>query len=107
MAVNATASLYDMINVTEGGDILQFIQGVNEITGDWFMLLVLIAGWIILFVSMKSSVVDNQDAFVASGFITAVLAIFFVTLDFIRWNIMVLIVMVAAAGIAFIAIKRT
>jgi len=106
MAVNATHAVYDVFNVTSSGNILEFVQGVNFLTGNWFMLLILLAGWIIMFVSMRSPVVDNKDAFVASGFITAVLAIFFTALDFIQTPFMILIVLVYGALFAFIAIKK-
>jgi len=106
MPVNATHSVYDVFNVTDSGNLLEFVQGVNHLTGDRFMLLVLLAGFIILFVSMHSPVVNSKDAFVASGFITAVLAIFFTTLGFIQTNVMILIVLIYGALFAFIAIKK-
>ncbi len=104
--LNATSSVYDLINVTQGGDILQFVKGINDLTGQWFMLLVLIAGWIILFVSMRSPTVDNKDALASSSFIVAVMTIFFITLELVRVNIAVFIILIAMALFAFIALKR-
>lgn len=104
---NATSSVYDLINISESGDILQFIQGVNDLTGQWFMAGILLAGFIILFVSMRSPTVGNKDAFVTSGFITAVLAVLFVTLEFISVNIMTLIVLIFGVMFALIVLKKT
>lgn len=104
--VNATHEVYDVFNVTSSGNILEFVQGVNHLTGDMFMFGILIAGWIIMFVSIKSPVVDNKDAFIASGFITTVLAVFFTALDFIQTPFMILIVLVYGALFAFISIKK-
>jgi len=104
--VNATASVYNLINVTEGGDILQFVQGVNALTGGWFMLGILVAGFFIMFMSMRSPLVDNKDAFVASGFITAVLAIFFTALNFINTTVTILIVLIYGVLFAVMVIKK-
>jgi len=103
---NATSSLYDIINISESGNILQFIQGVNNLTNQWFMLLILIAGWIILFVSMRSPTVDNKDALVVSGFITVILGMFFMTLDFIQVNIFILITITFAILFIFITLPK-
>ena len=83
---------YNLINITGGGDILQFIQNVNNLTEQTFMLGMLLAGFVILFVAMMSA--GTKEALVASGFITTVLAIFFYALEFIKGSVLIGIIIV-------------
>lgn len=69
------------------------------------MMGVLIVGFVILFMAMKERD-NNQDALVASGFITAVLSIFFVTLNFISTQFMILIVVLFAIGFLFVMLRK-
>ena len=82
--VNATGGPglpYDLTNITSGGNILEFVRNVNDLTGQTFMSGMLLAGFVILYTSMRST--GNQDALIASSFIITVLAVFFRALDFI------------------------
>ena len=96
--MNATNFPYDLTNITSGGNILQFVQNVNNLTGQSFMLGMLLVGFVVLFISMRSA--GNQDAMMASSFITAVLAIFFYTLQFISAGMLIIIEIVF--GIYFV-----
>lgn len=90
--VNATAFPYDLTNVTGTGNILEFIQNVNNLTGQTFMLGMLFAGWVIMFVSMRSF--GNRDALIASSFMIAILSIFFRALEFISTTKTVIILII-------------
>lgn len=92
--VNATSYPYDLTNVTSTENILEFIQQVNILSGEWFMTGMLFAGFVILFVSMRSA--GNKDALMASGFMIAVMAIFFRTLEFISTAKTIVIIIVFA-----------
>ncbi len=94
--INATGGLapYDLTNITSGGNILQFVQNVNDLTGQTFMLGMLLAGWIIMFVSMRGD--GNRDALMASSFMIAVMSIFFRTLEFISTTKTVIILIIFA-----------
>jgi len=83
---------YNLINITGGGDILQFIQNVNNLTEQTFMLGMLLAGFVILFVAMMSA--GTKEALVASGFITTVLAILFFALEFISGGMLTTIIII-------------
>jgi len=99
MAINATNYPYNIQNITGGGNVLEFVQGVNHITGGSFMLGMLFVGWVVLFVSMRGY--GNRDSLLASTFIIAVMAIFFKTLEFISTSYMVIVIIIFA--IIFVA----
>lgn len=101
---NVTAYPYDLTNVTSTENIYEFILEVNKLSGDFFMLSMLIAGWIILFIAMKKTS-GNQESMVASSFVTVILAIFFVTMDFISTQMMIFIVIICGLIITVFAIK--
>lgn len=95
MVVNATSLPYDLVNITSTDNILEFIQNVNAITNETFMLGMLFAGWVILFVSMRAY--GNKDAILASSFVIAIMSIFFRALDFISNAKVVVIIIVFVA----------
>ena len=98
MAINATVANYDLTNITSTGNILEFIQNVNNLTDKTFMLGMLLAGFIILYTSMRSE--GNDDALVAASFITAILSISFFALEFISTAMLTIIMIVF--GILFV-----
>ena len=98
MAINATSTPYDLTNITSTGNILEFVQNVNNLTDKTFMLGMLLAGWVILYTSMRSE--GNDDALVASSFIIAVLSISFFALEFISPAMLTIIMIVF--GILFV-----
>jgi len=82
MAINATNAAYDLTNITGGtGNILEFIQNVNDLTGQTFMFGMLLAGFVILYTSMRTT--ESPDAMLASGLIIAVMGFFFRAIGFI------------------------
>ena len=96
---------YNLVNITgESGNILEFVQNINDLTGQTFMLGMLLVGFVILFVSMRES--GNKEAFVGSGFITAVLGIFFFALEFISAGILTIIIIVFGGIFIWIALNK-
>ena len=92
-SINATAFPYDLTNITGGtANILEFVQNVNNLTDQVFMFGMLLAGFVILYTSMRST--GNQDALLASSFIIAVLAFFFRALEFINTGRLIFILIV-------------
>ena len=85
---------YNLTGVVGSENILDFIRGVNDLTGQTFMLGMLLAGFVILFVSMMGS--GTKEAFMASGFITTILAISFFALEFIKGGMLTTIIIVYA-----------
>ena len=92
MKVNATRYPYDLTNITNSDNILEFIQEVNILSGEWFMTGMLFAGWVILFTSMRGA--GNKEALLASSFIIAVMSVFFRTLDFISTTKVIVIMII-------------
>lgn len=70
------------------------MQQVNLLTGEWFMLGMLLAGFVILFVAMRPT--GNKDALMGASFMTAIMAIFFRTLEFISTAKLIVIIIVFA-----------
>jgi len=104
MAINATNFPYPIQNITGSGNIFEFVQNVNELTGDIFMLGMLLAGFIILFVSMREA--GNDDALVASSFITAVLSIIFYALGFMKGQFLTIIIIIFTLLFVLRVLKR-
>ena len=105
MAINATSFPYELTNITSSGNILEFVQHTNNLTGQLVMMGMLLAGFIILFISMREA--DPQDALVASTFITSILAISFYALDFIKGQYLTIIIILFAALFAFKVLKKS
>lgn len=103
---NATLIPYNIHNISSSNNILEFIQGVNHLTNSYFMLGILLVGFIILFTSMKTQLVSNKDALTTSGFITAVMAILFFTLEFISATWLIFIIIACSLVIVFTIIKK-
>lgn len=95
---------YNITQFQDSENILEFMQSVNNLTDGTFMLGILIAGFVILFFSMYKG--DARNAFIGSGFITVVLAVFFATLDFISPAYMIVMVLVYSAAATVMLIKN-
>jgi len=105
MAINATSFPYELTNITGTGNILEFVQNVNNLTGQTFMLGMLLAGFVILFVSMREA--GNDDALTASSFIIAILSISFFALDFIKGQYLTVIIIMFALLFVFRIVRDT
>ncbi len=95
---------YNLVNITSGGNIVDFIRNVNNLTEQTFMLGMLLVGFVILFVSMRES--GNRDALIASSFMTAILAIFFFMLQFISTAMLTIIIIVFGGIFVFMVLKQ-
>lgn len=69
--VNATSTIYDLTNSTASDNLFEFINVVNDLTGQSFMMGVVIVSFIVFFVSFKQF--GNQEALFASGFMHTVI----------------------------------
>ncbi len=104
MPINATVANYDLQNITGTGNILEFVQNVNALTDNTFMLGMLLAGWVILYTSMRSQ--GNDDALVASSFIIAILSISFFALEFISTAMLTIIILIFVGLFVFKLYKK-
>lgn len=84
MAINATSGAnlpYNLTDVIGATNVLEFVQNVNDMVGGIFMLGILLAAFVILFVSMRGA--GNEEALTATTFIITILAFGFYGLGFI------------------------
>lgn len=104
MAVpNATDSLFDLTNTSNQNDIFGFIQAVNDLTGQVFMIGVLLVSFVILFMAFIKY--GTEDALLASGFITTIMTILFLALNLVPKWIAIMIMMSYAAFWAYRMIR--
>ena len=89
--VNATQFPYNLDNVTNSVNIVDFVREVNHLTGDYFMLGMLLAGFVILFVASKKANVEPKESLAASTFIIAVISISFFAMEFITTAMLTLL----------------
>jgi len=97
MAINATggSAPYDLTNVTNTENIVEFIREVNNLTGEWFMIGMLFAGFVVTFLAMKGDV-SPREALLGSGFMINVIAVFFMLMEFISTAKLILITIIYA-----------
>ncbi len=90
-AINATRSTYNLINSSNVNSIYDFIKEVNNLTGQVFMIGILLVSFVILFIGYMAH--GTSDALFASGFITSIMTVLFAALDFIpKWIVFLIIV---------------
>lgn len=88
---NATNSIYNLGNFSNAVDPFQFMETVNNLTGQTFMIGILLVWLVILFVTFKRF--GNQEAMLGAGFITCVTAVLFSALDLVpKWLVLILVV---------------
>ena len=80
-AVNESVMSYDLSNITQSANLYEFVKFTNDITGQTLMSGLLVAGFIILFISMKNY--GNKEALLGSGFIISSITILFLWIDFV------------------------
>ncbi len=104
--LNATSTPYDLTNITSGGNILEFVQNVNNLTGQTFMLGMLLAGAIIIFMSMKSVNDDNKDPLIGTSFIMSIISIMFFMMEFISGGILTIIIILFGVMFLYTMLKK-
>ncbi len=105
--INATSAPYDISSVvTNTTNILEFTQRVNDLTGQTFMLSMLLAGFIIMFIATNKANVEPKEALTVSVFITAVLSVSFFALEFISGAMLTIIMIIFGILVAAMALKR-
>lgn len=63
--------VYNLTNFSEANNVLDLAVATNELTGGYYMLIILSLVWIISFITLKNY--DTKSAFVTSSFVTFVL----------------------------------
>lgn len=80
-AINETVALYDLTNISQADNLYTFVRYSNDLSDRYLMSGILIAGFLILFISMKSY--GNKEALIASSFITTSIGVLFTMIDFV------------------------
>ncbi len=96
MVINSTGGPgvpYDLTNITNAENILEFVREVNNISGEWFMTGMLLAGFIITFVAMRGTG-SPREALLGSSFMIMIIAVFFMFLEFINIAKLVIIIII-------------
>ena len=101
--VNATSNLYDLTNLSNTNDLAGFVTEVNHLSGDIFILGVLIVGFIIFFVSMINF--GTRQAIVGSSFMISIISILFFIIDWLDRSLMILVVVMFGLVVAFTIAK--
>lgn len=102
--VNSTSNLYDLTNISASNNIYEFTKAVNDMADKTLFMGLLIATFVILFVSMKNY--GNRDAFMTSSFITVIMAIILSLLGFIPVWFSVILTISFTIPFAFFLLKR-
>lgn len=91
---------YNLTNVSAANNTFQLTQAVNEMSGGWLGVGFLITFTVIIFIGMKDY--PMKEAFAATTFISALLALLFRVLGFV--SDFVMFIYVIAAAIAAISL---
>jgi hypothetical protein len=73
------AEIYNMTNVSNSGNIIELTQSVNQLTGELFGFMVLIAFFVILFASFRNQPVSVR--FTSAAFLTTIVSFIFRVVD--------------------------
>jgi len=102
--VNATSTVYDLTNSTASNNVFEFINVVNNLTNQSFMMGVILVSFVIFFVSMKQY--GNQEALFASGFIHTVMILMFTAFGWIPLWFTVPVLLAFASFFAFMMVRN-
>jgi len=100
---NATNRIYDLTNSSNSESLFEFVVAVNDITGSLFMLLILLATFVIFFLAFKNF--ENKDALFGAGFITTIMTFFFTTLNLVPFTYAIFIYVMFAVLFAYRMVK--
>ena len=97
-------SLYNLTNVSDANNILDFLVAINQLTGDWFGIMMYTSIVLIFFLSMKSRWTTPQSM-ATTSFLCLILALIFRVLEFIPDFAMWLGIIFAAGTMAWLYLK--
>ena len=98
-------SLYNLSNVSAANNPLDFIIGINQLSGSWFGIMMYVTVVLIFFLSMKSRWTTEQSM-ATTSFVCLILALIFRVLDLIPDFVMWLGIIFAAGTLAWLYLKE-
>ena len=79
---------YDLTFMESSRNLLTVVQGINDASGGLLGTLFIIILWIGLFMAFKKE--ESLTEWIISSFITSIVAILFVLIELISWQIMLI-----------------
>jgi len=75
--------MYNTTSIENAKTVFDVFLSINDLTGGWIFIFLMIAIWIISFISTRN---DNYiDQFIISSFITTIVGVFLVFAELIGW----------------------
>jgi len=92
---------YNMTNFTSSNTILDYAVASNDLSSGIFFIVILCFVFVIAFVNMKNY--NSKDAFLASGFITVLLATVLFTVGLISSKVLLVffVIFLISLGLSF------
>jgi len=97
-----TTTLPTDANVTGLFSLFQYVQ---DISSDWFFVLILFGIFVIMFISLKAY--SSSKAFTSSAFFCMILSIILRTIGFISNKWMYLMIILVAFGVVWLKIENS
>lgn len=96
-------TLYNLTNITSANNMGDAILGINSLMGGAIGLTIVVAMYLIIFLSMKFRGAESKDAFAVSGFITVTISLLAYPMGLIGGKILFIVVVLGAlsAGALF------
>ena len=91
---------YNLTNISGSGDPLSFLVSVNDLTGGVWAVMVLLIGWVVIFVAVKGH--GNKASFASASIVTAVLSIFFTIMGLVPDYVLVMASILGAIGFVMV-----
>ncbi len=87
-------------------DTTELIQYLNSVTDFWFGPIILIAIFVIAFISLVGKTVKKSAPFAAASFITAIIAILFRAMGIVNDSWLIGSIVLAVAGLAAVYFEK-
>jgi|TARA_Y100000310_G_C20491026_1_gene719221 hypothetical protein len=95
---------YNMTNISEANDFYEVVMAANELTGDLYANVILLAIFLISFIVLKNH--DTRAVFVGTSFFVAVISALFFFADFTSWKAVVIPVVLFIGSIIYLVFNN-
>lgn len=97
--------MYNLTNITASNNPLQLIIAVNQLSGQWFGIMMYLSTLLIFFIATKSKW-TTERSMVATGFTGLMLGMALRAINLIPDILLFLTIILAAGSIAYMYIKK-
>jgi len=102
-----SAVYYNDTNATEGNNVLDMVQGVNQESNGLFGIVLLATVFFMLLIVFKRNEMDIRDVFVVDGFISTIIAILMWGLQLLAWYSVIYPLLILLGGILAYKFQNT